>query len=256
VGAAPAKKASAAAAPAVKVAKKAAKATKVAKKAVKATPATQAAKAAKAAKKAVKATPATPAVKAAKATKATKAVKAVGAVKAMKSTEVTTEAAAYLPADRDGHRPRIDPQMYEAIEEATAEALSPPEPVVAKAGKEGKPAGKEPRSESKGAKRRRGASMPPPAVNEPLEFITFVTTYPLGSEMDGEVASFTSHGAMVEVGTPDGGSLHCYVPLTGLGDPPPHKARQVLRRGEHRTFVLVSLDPLRRVAELALPGLQ
>jgi hypothetical protein len=158
-------------------------------------------------------------------------------------------------AGRRGRRPRIDPQLYEAIEEATAEALSPPEPVVPKSGKQGKPVGKEPRSESKSAKRRRGASTPPPAVNEPLEFITFVTTYPLGSEMDGEVASFTSHGAMVEVGTPDGGSLHCYVPLTGLGDPPPHKARQVLRRGEHRTFVLVSLDPLRRVAELALPGI-
>jgi hypothetical protein len=96
---------------------------------------------------------------------------------------------------------------------------------------------------------------PPPAVNEPLTFINFVAAYPLGSEVEGEVASYTSHGAMIEVGLPDGGALHCYVPLTGLGNPPPRKAREVLVRGQRRSFVLVGLDPSRRVAELALPGM-
>ena len=43
------------------------------------------------------------------------------------------------------------------------------------------------------------ASSPPPAVNEPLAFITFVAAHPLGSTVDGGVASFTSHGAMVDV---------------------------------------------------------
>jgi transcriptional accessory protein Tex/SPT6 len=100
---------------------------------------------------------------------------------------------------------------------------------------------------------KRRASTPPPAVNEPLSFITFVATYPVGSTIEGEVVSFTSHGAMVDVALPGGGSLHCYIPLSAMGDPPPTKARQVLAKGSVRPFVLSSLDPPRRVAELSLP---
>ncbi len=100
---------------------------------------------------------------------------------------------------------------------------------------------------------RRSAS-PPPAVNEPLAFITFVATYPVGTTIEGEVVSFTSHGAMVDVGLPDGGVLHCYIPLSAMGDPAPTKARQVLAKGSVRPFVLSSLDPPRRVAELAVPA--
>ena len=97
---------------------------------------------------------------------------------------------------------------------------------------------------------RRRTATPPPAVNAPLSFITFVATYPVGTTVEGEVVSFTSHGAMVDVALPDGGSLHCYIPLSAMGDPPPTKARQVLTKGEVRPFVLSSLDPPRRVAEL------
>ncbi len=100
---------------------------------------------------------------------------------------------------------------------------------------------------------KRRSSTPPPAVNEPLAFITFVATYPVGTTLDGEVVSFTSHGAMVDVALPDGGSLHCYIPLSAMGDPPPTKARQMLAKGEVRPFVLSSLDPPRRVAELSMP---
>ena len=76
------------------------------------------------------------------------------------------------------------------------------------------------------SKRRTNAAAPPPAVNEPLTFIMFVATYPVGSTVEGVVASYTSHGAMVDVELPEGGSLHCYVPLSGLGDPPrPRHAR-------------------------------
>ena len=88
-----------------------------------------------------------------------------------------------------------------------------------------------------------------PALNDPMTFLTFVADHPVGSEFDGTVVSFTSHGAHVEVG-----GMLCHVPLRGLGDPPPNKARQVLTKGEVRPFVLVSLDPTRRRAELALPG--
>jgi len=93
-----------------------------------------------------------------------------------------------------------------------------------------------------------------PAVNEPLSFITFVAAFPVGSTVEGEVVSFTSHGAMVDVALPDGGALHCYIPLSAMGHPPPTKAREVLTKGEVRQFVLAGLDPPRRVAELAVPA--
>jgi hypothetical protein len=60
---------------------------------------------------------------------------------------------------------------------------------------------------------------------------------------------------MVDVGLGDGGVLHCYAPLAGLGAPVPRAAREVLTRGERRDFSLVGLDPPRRMAELALPEL-
>jgi hypothetical protein len=115
-----------------------------------------------------------------------------------------------------------------------------------------KRAGAERPPEQPVAKRRQAT--PPPAVNEPLSFITFVATYPVGTTVEGEVVSFTSHGAMVDVALPDGGSLHCYIPLSAMGDPPPIKARQMLTKGEVRPFALSSLDPPRRVAELSLPA--
>ena len=81
-----------------------------------------------------------------------------------------------------------------------------------------------------------------------------MAAFPVGSTIEGEVVSFTSHGAMVDVPLPGGGALHCYIPLTAMGTPPPTKARQVLKKGEVRSFVLAGLDPPRRVAELAIPS--
>ncbi len=104
----------------------------------------------------------------------------------------------------------------------------------------------EPVAPVRGRRRRGGV---PEAVNDPLTFLTFVTEHPVGSVVEGEVAAFASHGAMVDV---DG--MRCYVPLRGLGVPPPARAREVLQRGERRRFVLVGLDAPRRGAELALEG--
>ena len=159
-------------------------------------------------------------------------------------------------------RGREDPAVRRAIDEAVAEAVSVPDAEAVEGtadGGRGRAARKgrdgEGGAETRSPKRRRArASAPPPAVNEPLAFITFVASYPLYSEVEGEVVSFTSHGAMVDVELPGGGTLHSYIPLSAMGDPPPTKARQVLSRGERRPFVLVGLDPPRRVAELALPG--
>ena len=98
-----------------------------------------------------------------------------------------------------------------------------------------------------------GAEAPATAVplNEPLAFLTFVADHPVGSAVTGTVAAFTSHGAHVDVG-----SMRCHVPLRGLGDPPPARARDVLTKGEVRQFVLVSLDAQGRRAELSLASME
>jgi hypothetical protein len=173
-------------------------------------------------------------------------------------------------------RAKVDPVVSSAIEEAVDEALHPPTPekprgpskkqVAAKKAppqksakaKKDAPRGKaktpaQPKPERDGANQRKKRSAPPPAVNEPLTFINFVAAFPVGSTVDGEVVSFTSHGAMVDVLLPGGGVLHCYIPLSAMGTPPPTKARKVLKKGEVRPFLLAGLDPPRRVAELALP---
>ena len=125
--------------------------------------------------------------------------------------------------------PPADPKVRRAIAAATEEVVSP----------EASPGGR---------RRRRGSGPPAQAVNDPLTFIRFIAEHPLGEQVDGEVESFTSHGAFVRID-----DAQAYVPVSGLGDPPPRSARQVLRRGERRPFVLQALDPQRRGVELALP---
>ena len=132
-----------------------------------------------------------------------------------------------------------------AIAEATAEAISP------------EPAKSARRGRRRGSRTGAGAAVvaetsghAPEAINEPLPFITFIADHPLGTEVDGQVEGFTSHGAFVIAG-----GARCYAPVSGLGDPPPRSAKEVLSKGETRTFVIQALDPPRRGIELALPGL-
>lgn len=99
-------------------------------------------------------------------------------------------------------------------------------------------------------RRRRAVSAPPSEpVNEPLAFIDFVGAHPLGSEVEGTVDEFTSHGAFIDIA-----GVRCYVPLTAMGEPPPRSARSVMNKGEQRTFVVQAFDPPRRGIELALPA--
>ena len=186
------------------------------------------------------------------------------------------------PAAPPPGRAKVNPVFSSAIDEAVEEALHPPAPEKArdatkkhaaakkaapeKRTKSKKDAPSRRRSDGKRASAKSDASSdrdsdrhqrqqratPPPAVNEPLTFINFVAAFPVGSTIQGEVVSFTSHGAMVDVALPGGGEMHCYIPLTAMGTPPPTKARQVLKKGEVRPFVLAGLDPPRRVAELAI----
>jgi Zc3h12a-like Ribonuclease NYN domain len=229
-------------APAAKTTKsvKAAKATK----ATKATTSDKATKAAKAAK-----APAKAATKAAAKTSA-KAVKEPGKAAATIKKTGKTSVASSGPAEvaggetrksssRRGRRGRgtAAPVVQAAIEAATEEALGAPGP-----------ASSSPPATPRTRRPTSGEPVAPAAVNDPLTFLTFVTEHPLGSSVLGTVSSFVSHGAMVDV---DG--MSCYLPLTGLGDPPPRRAREVVDRGEERSFVVVALDPPRRGAELALP---
>ena len=87
-------------------------------------------------------------------------------------------------------------------------------------------------------------------TNAPLDLVTFLATYEVGSTVTGRVSSFTSHGAMIEVDLGGGRIFQCYIRTANLGDPPPTKARDVLRKGETSDFELLTLDAKRRVAEL------
>jgi hypothetical protein len=198
------------------------------------------------------------------------------AKKAAKRTSKAKKATTSAPATVDTSWPiaptvpppgrvKADPVLSSAIEEAVEEALHPVSPSKSKGST--KKAAPPKRAKAKkavteaptGSNRSRQSNnnrlaTPPPAVNEPLAFINFVASFPVGTTIEGEVVSFTSHGAMVDVPMPEGGVLHCYIPLTAMGTPPPTKARQVLKKGEVRPFVLAGLDPPRRVAELTLPA--
>jgi hypothetical protein len=134
-------------------------------------------------------------------------------------------------------RPESGP-VASAIAEATAAAITPE-------GTDGESNGQR----TGRASRRRTRGKPSPGtVNEPLPFITFIAEHHLGTEVEGVVDEFTSHGAFVAAA-----GARCYVPLSGLGSPPPRSAKQVLKRGESRSFVVQALDPARRGIELALP---
>jgi hypothetical protein len=130
---------------------------------------------------------------------------------------------------------RAKDRVVKAIAEATREVVDPePEPVA---------------DASARRSRSRSSNVSPQAVNDPMTFISFIAEHPLGEAIEGMVESFTSHGAVVRFG-----EVRCYVPLSGLGSPPPRAAREVLTRGETRSFVVTALDPFRRGVELALPG--
>jgi len=90
-------------------------------------------------------------------------------------------------------------------------------------------------------------------VNPEKEFALFRAAHRLGSRVEGEVTTFTSHGAVIKVMLKNGEHVECYAPTTLLGTPPPARARDVLKRGDHKTFRLVTVDRERRIAELAVP---
>jgi hypothetical protein len=121
---------------------------------------------------------------------------------------------------------------------------------------------KAPPKPKKAVKPTEEVATPPPAValrrgrhpvNPEADFALFRSAHRIGSRVEGEVTAFTSHGAVIKVTLKTGQLIECYAPTTSLGDPAPARARDVLKRGDRRTFRLVAVDPERRIAELALP---
>ena len=144
--------------------------------------------------------------------------------------EEPTESGLDMAAERSrGHGG--DRKLQRAIAAAVEEAVEP-----AKGGR-------------KRRRRRRGGEVPSEPLNEPFNFITFIAAHQLGDEVEGTVEEFSSHGAFISV---DG--ARCYLPLSAMGEVPPRSAREVLRKGERRTFVVQAFDAMRRGIELALPG--
>ena len=88
-------------------------------------------------------------------------------------------------------------------------------------------------------------------VNPEADFKRFVASHPIGSKVSGEVVGYTAHGASVAV-VVGSATLQCYAPLSRLGSPAPARARDVVKKGETRRFVVEALDASRRRAELAL----
>ena len=118
-------------------------------------------------------------------------------------------------------RAKIDPVFSSALDEAVEEALHPPAAGKARTTAKKQAAGKrtaaqksaktkkdaaarQPVSAASGQSKKKRRVAPPPAVNEPLSFINFVAAFNVGSTIEGEVVSFTSHGAMVDVTLPGG----------------------------------------------------
>jgi len=136
--------------------------------------------------------------------------------------------------------------------ESSAPAARAPRSTAKKSAASTKKTGVSSRKSTDGPKksnRERAASGPRP-VNEPLSLLGFLGEHAVGSTLEATVVSFTSHGAMVEVALDGGGSFICYVPTSRLGDPPPARARDVLPKGDVRSYRVLSVDPARRVAEL------
>lgn len=90
-------------------------------------------------------------------------------------------------------------------------------------------------------------------VNPEEAFTLFRASYRIGARVEGDVSTFTSHGAVIRVTLKNGQHVECYAPTASLGNPAPARARDVLARGDLRTFRLVTVDIERRIAELALP---
>ena len=86
-------------------------------------------------------------------------------------------------------------------------------------------------------------------VNDVLAFLEFVEKHPVGSTIDATIESYASHGAYA-----DCGGVKVYAPLRLMGEPAPRSAREVLKLGDVRSFIVASFNAARRSIDIALSG--
>jgi hypothetical protein len=176
------------------------------------------------------------------------------AVSEARKVAKATEGAAEQVAAEASEAPEAAPPPRKRRSRAKAVAAVPPSEAPADTTGDGERADQAALAEvaeeiaSEGAGRGKGGRSPEP-YNEALPFIEFVAAHPVGSEVDARIERFSSHGAYVLVG-----SARAYIPLRNLGDPAPRSAKEVLRVGDDRRFVVVAVDTPRRGIDLALPG--
>ena len=176
------------------------------------------------------------------ATKATAVVKATAAVKAVKKL------ATVLPEAKDTKEPK-DVKLAASSTKAPRTAKKATATAIKKTAKKtAEPVAEVVVPPAPTVALRRGRQ----PVNPEAGFAAFVKQFKVGASFGGDVVAFTSHGAVIKVTLKNGDVIECYAPTTSLGDPAPARARDVLKRGDHKTFRLVTVDSERRIAELAL----
>ena len=162
-----------------------------------------------------------------KATRATKTPAKVA--KAAKATKKAVKSIADAPAVEtpEAAKAKVAKKAVKKVAKKAPAAAEKPAPVVAL---------------------RRGRQ----PVNPEDAFAQFSKQFKVGATIEGSVKAFTSHGAVIVVTLKSGDVLECYAPTTNLGSPAPTRARDVLKRGDVRSFRLITVDSDRRIAELGL----
>ena len=140
---------------------------------------------------------------------------------------------AAINAQRGGAAPKIGDSLAVAPEPAKAARRSSSSSSKRKAAAAPAPAAH--RAPGPGRNRRSTGTREP--ANQPLPFIEFVGSHPVGSAVTAEVERFSSHGAYVRVD-----DLLCYVPLKSMGDP---AAATCSRCVDHRRSARVHRATLR-----------
>jgi hypothetical protein len=176
---------------------------------------------AKATKRAPRATKGVDPVKAAAVVKLVEVAKSDAPLKGAKKSAAPTKAAAKVPVKKQAEK--------RVATKRAAKSVVTPEPVATVA-------------------LRRGRQ----PVNPQEVYDAFAAGHRIGARVEGEVTAFTSHGAVIKVRVKGGKDMECYAPTASLAQPAPARARDVLKRGDARTFRLVSVDAERRIAELSL----
>jgi hypothetical protein len=103
-------------------------------------------------------------------------------------------------------------------------------------------------ADTKTAPAARAPASGPAPVNDTLPFLEFVEKHPIGTSVNAEVESYSSHGAYAIVG-----DVRAYIPLALMDEPAPRSARSVMSIGEALVLVVAAFSPSRRSIDLAFP---